>query len=57
MCIYPSKLASYIGERLETGSNLPPIHMKRYDRLWAPTIEPIIYNSLLYILALRVATT
>jgi hypothetical protein len=40
MCAYPINHADSIGECLGTGPN-PPICMKGYNRLRAPTIDPI----------------
>jgi hypothetical protein len=39
VCVYPSKLADSVGERLRTSPDLPLIYTKGYGRLRAPTIE------------------
>jgi hypothetical protein len=57
MRVYPTKYVDFVGERLETGSDLPaPIYMKEYDRLRISTIESInqIYFSSFIALGLGV---
>jgi hypothetical protein len=46
--IYLSKLVDYVGECLETGSELLLIYMKGYNWLRTPTIEWKIYLLFLY---------
>jgi hypothetical protein len=49
MRVYPSKLTNFVGELLGTGLD-PPIFMKGYDRLVAPTIKP---NQSIFLSAFR----